>query len=84
MNKMLLAATLMTMLGMTGCATTESPEAPAVASADADAGPVKARDQSLITGSRIPGTRSAMVSATSSADAQRQLRDNASPYRHQD
>lgn len=82
MNKMLLAATLMTMVGMTGCATTESPEAPAVASADA--GPVKARDQSLITGSRIPGTRSAMVSATSSADAQRQLRDNASPYRHQD
>ena len=82
MNKMLLAATLTTMLGMTGCATTEAPEAPAVASADA--GPAKARDQSLITGSRIPGTRSAMVSATSAADAQRQLRDNASPYRHQD
>lgn len=82
MNKMLLAATLMTMLGITGCATTESPDAPAVVSADA--GPVKARDQSLVTGSRIPGTRSAMVSATSAADAQRQLRDNASPYRHQD
>jgi hypothetical protein len=82
MNKMLLVATLMTMVGMTGCATTESPEAPAVASADA--GPVKARDQSLVTGSRIPGTRSAMVSATDAADAKRQLRDNTSPYAHKD
>lgn len=82
MNKMLLAAATMTMMGLTGCAVTApEPEAPAVADA-ADAGPVRRIDQPVVTGSRIPGARSSMVSATDSADAKRQLRDNASPFTH--
>jgi hypothetical protein len=78
MKKMLFAATLSTIFGLTGCATTEQPDAPAVAATDA--GTVKQRDQQAVTGSRIPGTRSSMVSATDAADAQRQIRDNASPF----
>lgn len=79
MNKMLVATALMTILGLSGCATTEAPEAPRVAVADA--GKTKVREPELTTGSRIPGTRSNMVSATSAADAQKQLRDNATPFK---
>lgn len=79
MNKMLFTATLATIVGLTGCATTAQ-EAQDQAPAVADAGPVKLRDQPTVTGSRIPGTRSSMVSATDAADAQRQIRDNASPF----
>lgn len=81
MNKIILAAALMTMFGLAGCAATDvAGETPAVATAEA--GPVKPRGQSLVTGSRIPGARSQMVSATDATDAQRQLRDNASPFSH--
>jgi outer membrane lipoprotein SlyB len=79
MNKMLLAATLMTTLGLTGCATMEEPETPALAAADTSK--VKLREQPVVTGSRIPGARSSMVSATDAADAQKQLRDNATPFK---
>lgn len=79
MNKIVLAAALMTMFGLAGCAATDgAEETPAVATAEA--GPVKLRDQSVITGSRIPGVRSSPVSATSAADANRQMRDNATPF----
>lgn len=80
MNKMLLATTLMSMLGLTGCATIEEPAAPAVGSADASQS--KSLNAAITTGSRIPGTRSNMVSATSAADAQQQMRDRPAPYRH--
>lgn len=79
MNKTILAAALMTMFGLTGCAVTDrAGEAPAVAAAEA--GPVKPRDQSVVTGSRIPGVRSSAVSAIDAADANRQMRDNATPF----
>lgn len=80
MNKMLVAAATMAILGLTGCATVDEPEAPAVATA----GPAKKKDPELITGSRIPGSRSAMVSATTASDAQKDIRDNARPYTHKD
>jgi hypothetical protein len=70
----------MTMLGLTGCATTEEAAAPAVAAAPA--GKSKSQNDTVATGSRIAGTRSNMVSATSGADAQQQMRDRPAPYRH--
>lgn len=79
MNKIVLAAALMTMFGLTGCATTnQAGETPAVATAET--GPLKLRDQPVTTGSRIPGARGAVVSATDAADANRQMRDNATPF----
>ena len=79
MNKMILAAALMTMFGLTGCAVTDRTEEPPAVGA-AEAGPVKLRDQPVVTGSRIPGVRSSVVSATDAADANRQMRDNATPF----
>lgn len=79
MSKLIIVAALMTLFGLTGCAATDrAQETPAVATAQA--GPVKLRDQPVVTGSRIPGVRGAVVSATDAADANRQMRDNATPF----
>lgn len=78
MNKMLVATTLLAILGLSGCATTNEPEAPAVA----DTGKAPRKEPDLLTGSRIPGLRSNMVSATSAADAQKDMRDRTAPYTH--
>lgn len=80
MSKMILAATLIATLGLTGCATTAEPEAPLLAAADTPK--TKLRDESITTGSRIPGTRSNTVSSTSAAEAQKSMRDNNTPYTH--
>jgi hypothetical protein len=80
MNKLIFTATLMTMLGLAGCATTDQPDEPTVAVADA--GKIKLRNQESVTGSRIPGNRSASVSATASSDAQKDMRDRVAPYSH--
>ncbi len=78
MNKMLIAAMLTTIVGLTGCATTE--QSADSAETTAEAGQSKIKDTSLVTGSRIPTSRSAMVSATDASDAQKQLRDNPKPF----
>ena len=83
MKKTLLVAMLTAIAGLTGCGTLEPLDPPvvvAVADTSGDVGAGKVKDQAQLTGSRIPNNRSSSVSATSAADAQQQLRDNASPF----
>lgn len=82
MKKLLFAAALTTIVGLTGCGTLEPLDPPVVVASanNIDMGPSKVKDQAQLTGSRIPNNRSSSVSATSAADAQQQMRDNASPF----
>jgi flagellar motor component MotA len=79
MNKMLFAAMLTTIVGLTGCATTAEPVTDDIVASDASQRQLK--NQLIQTGSRIPTGRSAMVSATEGADARQQMNDGAKPFK---
>lgn len=79
MQKMLFAATLTAIMGLTGCATTAEPVTDDVVAADA--AQRQARNELIQTGTRIPTGRSAMVSATEGADARKQMNDGSKPFK---
>lgn len=79
MNKMLWAAMLTTIVGLTGCASTGEAVTDEIVAADA--GQRQAKNQLIQTGSRIPTGRTAMVSATEGADARQQMNDGAKPFK---
>jgi outer membrane lipoprotein SlyB len=79
MNKMLFAAMLTTIVGLTGCASTAETATDEVVAADA--AQREARRELIQTGSRIPTGRTAMVSSTEGAEARKQMNDGAKPFK---
>jgi outer membrane lipoprotein SlyB len=78
MNKMLFAAMLTTIVGLSGCATTAETATDDVVAADA--AQREARRELIQTGTRIPTGRTAMVSATEGGEARKQMGDTAKPF----
>lgn len=80
MNKMLTAVTLLSLVGLTACATVEQPGTQADGTPAATTGnkPSYAR---ALTGSRIPSKGTGQtVSATEGSDYDRDSRGQAAPY----